>query len=370
MALDRFLHRPPPSCPNVRRGSTRDSPPQRDESKRPFDRAGRHPYTAGVAGPEGASEVDAGSNTPGGSTPGGNGDAASSASAGNAPGNGAAGPPKRSGLGVIIHSFFVVPLLIAVLAVLVIAGVSILSSEPADALDYLADVRVGGQTRRWQAAFDLSTLLFDLQRTGDVPTDQRFVDQMNLAFAEAAGDDPRVRQYLSQAMALTGDRRFVVTLLDALAAEESELSASFFLHALGFLAGAGELPALLPYLRHESARIRTSAVRTIGAVGDPSTVPALEPLLFDEEPNVRWFAAIALAGLGSGAGAEVLMQLLDREYLAGFPNVDADEQSDIMEVAVTAAAGLGGPQLIERVRGLASGDVDPRVRRAAAEALR
>lgn len=327
---------------------------------RPFDGAGRHPYTAGVAGPEEASEVDAASSTPGG-----NGKAGS-----NAPGNGAAGPPKRSGLGVIIHSFFVIPLLIAVLAVLVIAGVSILSSEPADALDYLADVRVGGQTRRWQAAFDLSTLLYDLQRTGEVPTEQRFVDQMNLAFSEAAGDDPRVRQYLSQAMALTGDRRFVGPLLDALAAEESELSASFFMHALGFLAGADELPALLPYLRHGSARVRTSAVRTIGAVGDPSTVPALEPLLFDEEPNVRWFAAIALAGLGSGAGAEVLMQLLDREYLAGFPNVDADEQSDIMEVAVGVAAGLGGPQLIERVRGLASGDVDPRVRRAAAEALR
>ena len=256
------------------------------------------------------------------------------------------------------------------LAVLVIAGVSILSSEPADALDYLADVRVGGQTRRWQAAFDLSTLLYDLRRTGGVPTDDRFVDQMNLAFEEAAGDDQRVRQYLSQAMALTGDRRFVATLLDALAAEEGELSASFYLQALGFLAGAGELPALLPYLRHESARIRTSAVRTIGAVGDPSTVPALEPLLFDEEPNVRWFAAIALAGLGSGAGAEVLMQLLDREYLAGFPNVDADEQSDIMEVVVGVAVGLGRPDLTERVGGLATGDVDPRVRRAAADALR
>ncbi len=316
-----------------------------------------------MAGPEGASEVDAASSSPGGNG------TANDGSAGG--GSGATGAGKaRSGLGVIIHSFFVIPLLIAVLAVLVIAGVSILSSEPADALDYLADVRVGGQTRRWQAAFDLSTLLFDLRRKGDAPRDERFVSEMNLAFAQADDDDRRVRQYLSQAMALTGDRRFVPTLLDALAAEDSDISASFYLQALGFLAGAEELPVLLPYLRHESARIRTSAVRTIGAVGDPSTVPALEPLLFDQEPNVRWFAAIALAGLGSGAGAEVLMQLLDREYLAGFPNVDADEQSDIMEVVVSVAAGLGRPELTERVRGLASGDVDPRVRRAAAEALR
>ena len=309
-----------------------------------------------MAGPEGASETDAQSTRPG-----------SNGSSGQ---DSTAVEPKRSGLGVIVHSFFVVPLLIAVLAVLVIAGVSILSSEPADALDYLRDVRVGGQTRRWQAAFDLSTLLFDLARKDQVPRDERFVSEMNLAFTDADRDDPRVRQYLSQAMALTGDRRFIPTLLDALATDAGDISASFYLQALGFLAGAGELPVLLPYLQHDSARIRTSAVRTIGAIGDPSTVPALEPLLFDEEPNVRWFAAIALAALGSHAGAEVLAQLLDREYLAGFPNVDADEQSDIMEVAVSVAVGLGRPELTERVRALASGDIDPRVRRSATEALR
>ena len=210
---------------------------------------GRGPYTAAVAGPEGMSETDAASTRPGS-----NGDAGQGAA-----GQNGAGEPKRSGLGVIVHSFFVVPLLIAVLAVLVIAGVSILSSEPADALDYLNDVRTGGQTRRWQAAFDLSTLLFDLARKDQVPRDERFVNGMNLAFAEAEGDDRRVRQYLSQAMALTGDRRFVPTLLDALATEDSENSASFYLQALGFLAGPEELPVLLPYLQHDSDRIRTSA---------------------------------------------------------------------------------------------------------------
>lgn len=314
-----------------------------------------------MAGPEGASETDAQSTRPGG-----NGSSGQGASGHN----GAAGEPKRSGLGVIVHSFFVVPLLIAVLAVLVIAGVSILSSEPADALDYLSDVRTGGQTRRWQAAFDLSTLLFDLARKDQVPRDERFVNEMNFVFAEAEGDDQRVRQYLSQAMALTGDRRFVPTLLDALATEDSEISASFYLQALGFLAGTEELPVLLPYLQHDSDRIRTSAVRTIGAIGDPSTVPALEPLLYDEQHNARWFAAIALAALGSDAGAAVLMQILDREYWADFPNVDADEQSDIMEVAVNVAVGLGRPELTEQVRGLSTGDIDPRVRRAATEALR
>ena len=317
-----------------------------------------------MAGPEGASEVDATSSGSGGNG------AAGSSGSGGAPSNGADTGKARSGLGVIVHSFFVIPLLIAVLAVLVIAGVSILSSEPADALDYLADVRVGGQTRRWQAAFDLSTLLFDLARKGEVPSDERFVREMTLTFDDADDDDRRVRQYLSQAMALTGDQRFVPVLLTALATEDSDISISFYLHALGFLAGPAELPELLPYLEDDSARVRTSAVRTVGAIGDESTTPALEQRLFDEEPNVSWFAAIALAGLGSHAGSEVLLQLLDREYLAGFPNVDSDEQSDIMEVAVSAAVGLGRPALIERVRQLAADDIDPRVRRAATEALR
>lgn len=276
----------------------------------------------------------------------------------------------RSGLGVIVHSFFVIPLLIAVLAVLVIAGVSILSSESADALDYLADVRVGGQTRRWQAAFDLSTLLFDLSRKDQVPRDERFVGEMTLAFTEAGNDDHRVRQYLSQAMALTGDRRFVPLLFSALEDQDSDVSASFYLHALGFLATSEDLPVLLPYLKHDSARVRTSAVRTVGVIGDESVVPELKSLLSDEEPNTRWFAAIALAGLGSSAGTEVLMQLLDREYLSGFPNVDADEQSDIIEVAVGVSVGIDQPVLIARIRDLATDDIDPRVRRAATEALR
>lgn len=312
-----------------------------------------------MAGSEGASEGGAASAQLGGN-----------GSAGDAGSDGEDTGKTRSGLGVIVHSFFVIPLLIAVLAVLVIAGVSILSSEPADALDYLADVRVGGQTRRWQAAFDLSTLLFDLARKDQVPRDERFVNEMTLAFTEAEDDDSRVRQYLSQAMALTGDRRFVPILLRALESQESDVSSSFYLHALGFLAGPKELQVLLPYLKDDSARVRTSAVRTVGAVGDESIVPALEPLLNDEEPNTRWFAAIALAGLGSHAGNEVLMQLLDREYLLGFPNVDSDEQSDIIEVAVGVAIGLNRPMLTERVRDLAAGDIDPRVRRAATEALR
>ena len=171
-------------------------------------------------------------------------------------------------------------------------------------------------------------------------------------------------------MALTGDRRFVPLLFSALEDQDSEVSASFYLHALGFLATSEDLPVLIPYLQHDSARIRTSAVRTVGAIGDKSIVPELKPLLNDEEPNTRWFAAIALAGLGSSAGTEVLMQLLDREYLSGFPNVDADEQSDIIEVAVGVSVAIDQPALIALVRDLATDDIDPRVRHAATEALR
>ena len=73
-------------------------------------------------------------------------------------------PEQRSFLSVIIHSFFIIPFLIAIFAGLLVVTWRILTNEPHSVYDYVADVKVGGATKRWQAAFELSKILADPER--------------------------------------------------------------------------------------------------------------------------------------------------------------------------------------------------------------
>ena len=66
---------------------------------------------------------------------------------------------KKSVLQVVIHSFFVVPFIIAIFAVIIFLVIRLMTTEPNSARDYLEDVKIGGTTKRWQGAFELSKLL-------------------------------------------------------------------------------------------------------------------------------------------------------------------------------------------------------------------
>ena len=67
-----------------------------------------------------------------------------------ASGGGAGGeskqPEQRSFISVIIHSFFIIPFLIAIFAGLLVVTWRILTNEPHSVYDYVADVKVGGAT--------------------------------------------------------------------------------------------------------------------------------------------------------------------------------------------------------------------------------
>ena len=48
-----------------------------------------------------------------------------------------------------------------------------MTSEPNSARDYLEDVKIGGTTKRWQGAFELSKLLSNPKM---VPKDEMFAE--------------------------------------------------------------------------------------------------------------------------------------------------------------------------------------------------
>ena len=265
---------------------------------------------------------------------------------------------KKSIFGVIVHSFFVVPFLLAVFSVLLFAAVRILTMEKHSVYDYLHDIKEGGLTKRWQAAFELSRILSNKKET---PQDEKFFDAMKSAFAQSSHDDDRVRQYLALAMARTGDMRFASVLLENIKDEKDE-NLGAIITGLGILKDKSATPVLLTYLNNNDPHIRLAVVIALGNIGDPTTAEALKPMLNDAEANITWDAAIALAKMGDESAKPMVLKLLDRNYLAGFPELDAQEQTQIVSVAVQATAGWNDADIDAVLKNLFASDKNMNVR--------
>ncbi len=273
---------------------------------------------------------------------------------------------EKSFFGVIIHSFFVVPFLIAVFGILLFAAVRLLTLEQHTVYDYLNDVKTGGLTKRWQAAFELSKILANPKF---VPGEDRFNAELISAFNHAKHDDDRVRQYLALAMGRTGNPQFTEPIIKSLNGESDE-NLYFLIYALGMLRDKKATGVILPYLESPSAKIRLISVIALGDIADPTSAGALKKVLFDAEPNVQWDAAIALAKMKNPAGRDILLKLLDRGYLSKFSEVDNEEKNRVLKVAIQASALLGDPELSAAIRRLSQAEENIEVRKAALNAVK
>jgi len=276
------------------------------------------------------------------------------------------GEEEKSFFGIIIHSFFIIPFLIAVFALLLFAAVRILTHEQQTVYDYLNDVKIGASTKRWQAAFELSKILANPRL---IPKEGRFADELKNAFVNAEHDDHRVRQYLALAMGRTGDQTFVAPLVAAVKEDKQE-NLYAIIYALGMLRDKNSAPDIYPFLEYPDSKIRLAAVIALGSIGNQDGIAFIKKVLNDPEPNVQWDAAIALAKMGDASGKEVLLKLFDRQYLSGFGEVDAQEQNHILVVALEAAANLSDPQLDQAITQLGQSDQNMNVRKKALELIK
>ncbi len=275
-------------------------------------------------------------------------------------------PEKRSALRVIVHSFFVIPFLIALFAVIVYLMVSVLTVEPNTAKDYLEDVKIGGTTKRWQGAFELSKILSNPDR---VPQDDRFVQDMINTFEYSTHErDNRIRAYLAMAMGRTSDQRYTGTLLSALADPDPAVVAAS-VYALGLILNEAALPDLIPMVSHSDPQVRLQAVIALGNYQDPRTVDVLQQSLTDNEANVRWDAAIALAKQQNNSGRRILLDLLDRAYLNSFPNIDPVEQDQAMLVAIQVIPNIIDSKFESVLSELRDNDRSMKIREAARKVL-
>jgi HEAT repeat protein len=274
---------------------------------------------------------------------------------------------KKSLLRVVIHSFFVVPFIIAIFGVLIFLMLRILTIEPRTAQDYLHDVKIGGNTKRWQGAFELSKILAN---PGMVPREERFVNDLisTFEYSEKERDD-RIRIYLALAMGRTKDLRYATILEKTLNDENEEILAAV-IYSLGFINSPTSLEQLLLMFEHESARVRHQVVVALGNYDGDQVQIVLKQALHDPEPNVRWDAAIALAKQKDDSGRRILLDLMDRKYLDSFPNIDAVEQNQAILASIRASRDILDDELRQVLLDLMENDLNMKVRQAARNTLK
>ncbi len=272
---------------------------------------------------------------------------------------------EQSFFGIIIHSFFVVPFLIAVSCVILFTAIKLLTHEEKTVYDFLEDIKTGGLTKRWQAAFELSKILANPQST---PQEDRFERELIFAFKQSLHDDPRVRQYLALAMGRTARASFFDTLIENIDREKEE-NLYAIIYALGMLRDKRAVKILTRFIDNPVARIRSVIVVSLGNIGDLESKEILKKTLSDPEPNVQWGSALSLAKMGDGRGREVVAQLLNRDYLARFKEVDQEEQNYLILTAMEAVSYIGDPELYSILDKLSKTDPNMRIRSKALEVL-
>ena len=273
---------------------------------------------------------------------------------------------EKSFFGIIVHSFFIIPFLIAVFCVLLFAAVNLLTSEKKTAYGYLEDVKTGGITKRWQGAFELSKILAN---PALYPKETRFSSELIKAFENATHDDNRVRQYLALAMGRTGRVEFVQPIVQGLK-EEKEENLAALIYALGMLKTKESAPVLYQYIDHHNALVRSIAVVSLGNIGNLDSMNIIKKGLNDSEVNVQWGAAISLAQLGDKSGKAILFQLMNRKYLSQYPEVDLDEQNNLVLAAIENSARLNDQSLNEEIKKLSQSDPNMKIRSAALKILK
>ena len=267
---------------------------------------------------------------------------------------------------VLFYSFFLIPFMIAIFGAVFFLLFRFITFETDDASELLNQVKIGSASKRWQSAFELSKV-FNIPEK--IPTDPSFKNQMVSAYNHSLHDDPLVRAYLALAMGVTRDEFYSDALLIGLNDEnrESRLAA---VQAIGMVGAKTALPKLQEILeKSQFTDERLATTISMGMIGDKNSIPLLQTLLEDEEPNIQWDAAIALAKMGDTSGAFIIANLLDRDYLNAFPEVDEAEKNQAIMVAIEIASMIKAKGLEPKLVTLAESDGNLKIRNAAMQTL-
>lgn len=264
----------------------------------------------------------------------------------------------------VVTQFFILPLVV----VAGLTGIFFLylaaTRHPPTPADHLKTLRTGRFNQKWQAAFELSSLLRDRKGIGEDPALVRELVKVFRGSGRASGTDPRMKRYLALALGNSGSPEAVPALLEG--AKDADVETR--LYSLWGLAhmkveAAGSL--FREGLKDSDASIRSVCTYGLGLLSSAGGSEGLKSALQDPVDEVRWNAALALARRGDPSGIAILTSLLDRTYLDRFPSMDSEEKVSVMLSSMLAIKMLNVNDLEGKIQSLARSDPDRRVRDAA-----
>ena len=273
---------------------------------------------------------------------------------------------ESSRIYTLFYSFFLIPFMIAIFGAVFFLLFRFITYETNDAAELLNQVKIGSATKRWQSAYELSKVLNNPET---IPEDITFKNQMISAYNHSVHDDPLVRAYLAIAMGSTKDNYYASELIKGLQDEsrESRLAA---IQAVGMVKANSSVDNLISILNTSDYQDeRLAATMSLGFIGNPKSASILIDLLDDNEPNIRWDAAIALAKMGNKSCIPVLRNLMEREYLETFPELDQNEVNKVMMTAIQASTIIKDAVFEEKLLDLAKSDNNLTIRDAAIKTL-
>ena len=267
----------------------------------------------------------------------------------------------------LFYSFFLIPFMIAIFGAIFFLLFRFITYETNDASELLNQVKIGSATKRWQSAYELSKVLNNPET---IPEDFSFKNQMISAYDHSINDDPLVRAYLAIAMGATGDQFYAEELVNGLNDEsrESRLAA---IQAVGMVRSELAVVQLIDVIDNSDYQDeRLAATMSLGFIGDSRAIPKLNELLEDDEPNIRWDSAIALAKMGEESSIPIIENLMDREYLMTFPELDYKEINKVIMTAIETSSIVLDNRFEPRLVELARSDESLTVRDAAIKTLK
>ena len=274
---------------------------------------------------------------------------------------------EQSTVTVLVHSFFVIPFIIAVFGLIFFFMIQVLIKESSSAEEYLNQVKIGSSTKRWQSAFELGKILSNPKL---IPEGETFKKEMILTYKNSMNDNPLVRTYLALGMGRTGDQYYGEALMTGIEDVDPN-SRSAAINALGMIQYKPAIENIKKILKDKNSNEdRLTAVIALGMIGDESVVDDLKKLLFDEEPNIRWDASIALAKLGDSSGINEILNLLDRSYFDNYKNVDDWEIAQAMMIAIKITEKLIDDKFVPKLKYIASNDPNMKIRDSALKILK
>jgi HEAT repeat protein len=271
---------------------------------------------------------------------------------------------------------FIFPLIIVIVSVGIYGTFQMMLHDQTTISDYISQMRTGPKNERWRAAYSLAQAVRSQEAQKKLTRDS--VNSIINLYQTT--EYPKMRQYLALVLAEIPLKESVDSLVEGLNSDDPGVKVNTAL-ALGRLYENAQseiikeqvrstAPKIASLLDDQKAEVRRMAAFVLGSLQNPVVIDELKNTLNDSADEVRWNGAIALGQLGSKAGEDVLLKVLNRALKGNFTDWEPGVRRNLLVSTMQSLAKLDSEQALDPLRKLKESDEDSHVREVALKTIR